>query len=72
MATSENPILDEITQELNEKLEPSLLPLFDQRDGAARLAQALPNVYSPEKIIDGSSSLSERKEPPQSLVVFRP
>ena len=54
MATSESSILDEITRELSEKLEPGLLPLLDKRDGAARLTQDLPNVYSPEKIIDGS------------------
>jgi hypothetical protein len=55
MAKSEDSLLEKITQELNERLEPSLLPLFGQRDGAARLAQALPKIYSPDKIIEGSS-----------------
>jgi hypothetical protein len=55
MAKSEDSLLEKIKQELNEKLEPSLLPLFGQRDGAARLAQSLPRIYLPDKTIEGSS-----------------
>lgn len=55
MISSENPALDEIAWELRQKLEPALLPLLDKRDGAARLAQTLPDIYSPEKIVNGTN-----------------
>lgn len=55
MTTTENNFRDEITRELNDKLEPNLLPLLEKRDGAALLAQALPGTYAPEKIVEGSS-----------------
>ncbi len=54
MPPSENPILDEIKQKLSDKQKKKLLPLFNQRDGAARLARTLPKVYLPKKIIEGS------------------
>lgn len=55
MAPSKDPILDEIKQNLNDNQIQSMLPLFDKRDGAARLSQILPKEYSPETIIEGSA-----------------
>jgi hypothetical protein len=54
MPPSQNPILDEIEQLLDKTSKKSLFPLFDKRDGAARLAQTLPTEYSGNKIIEGS------------------
>ena len=39
---------DKVTDRLQQILDSTLLPLLDQRDGAARLIERLPTVYPPE------------------------
>ena len=45
-----DPLEDVVRKELDEKLDPFLLPLLDARDGAARLLRDLPQVYGPESV----------------------